>query len=139
MPLCIDASVAVKWFCPEEGKDEALVLLRRYEDGERLVEPDSFFIEVVSGLVHHMRKGNITADEMDEAVQCLAEFDIDAVSARDVMASAGGHALDLSLTAWDAVYLAVAEAEVAEFWTADGDFKNAAQALPLDINFLMSP
>jgi predicted nucleic acid-binding protein len=46
--IVLDASVGVKWFVPEPGRDEALALLRQAATGEvTLVVPDLFVYEVL--------------------------------------------------------------------------------------------
>ena len=46
--VVLDASVGVKWFVPEAGREDAMALLRDVASGEvRLVAPDLFIYEVV--------------------------------------------------------------------------------------------
>jgi predicted nucleic acid-binding protein len=123
MALCVDASIGVKWFVPEEGQQEALALLAECNcTAQELVIPDLFFVEVANGLCHHFLSGDLTESELQEAGQELAGLAARAVPAADVIASAVELAGRYSLTTWDAIYLAVAESEAATLWTADRDF-----------------
>ena len=119
MALCVDASVALKWFVPEAGQAEALALRERYADGERLVVPDLFFVEVANGLRHHARTGNLTEEELEQAAELLSALEVDSRSTQHLVTAAVRLAGQLQLTVYDAMYVAVAQEQQAELWTAD--------------------
>jgi predicted nucleic acid-binding protein len=119
MPLCLDASVAVKWFVPEQGQAEALGLWERYAAGEQIVEPDLFFVEVANGLRHHGQAGNLTENELAQAVELLQSLQVESRPAQELVAEALRLAGELALTVWDAMYVAVVREQQAELWTAD--------------------
>lgn len=131
MPLCVDASVAVKWFVPEEGQSEALVLWQRYADGERIVVPDVFFVEVANGFEHHAQAGNLTEEELRQAAELLAALQVESRSTQGLVSAALRLADELRLTVYDAMYAAVAQEHEAELWTADeGLHQRARKLLP---------
>ncbi len=131
MTLCVDASVAVKWFVPEEGRAEALALWQRLVDGEQIVEPDLFFVEVANGLRHHAQGGDLTEKELGQAAELLVGLPVETWPARELVRAALRLAGDLKLTVWDAMYVAVAHERQAELWTADEAlYRRAREAVP---------
>lgn len=50
--IVVDASVAVKWFLPEDGSDKADALLRT---GQKLIAPELIRIEVAAALAKQLR------------------------------------------------------------------------------------
>lgn len=130
MRICVDASIGAKWFVPERGQQEALSLLDPYaKDAADLVVPDLFLIEVTNAFRHHLLQGNLTPSEMADAIDNLLELRVSVVPASAIIKSAAELAQCHSLTIWDAAYLAVAEREECDFWTADRDFMEAEAAL----------
>ncbi len=57
----VDASVAVKWLVPEEGRPEAKALL---DGGELLAAPELIVAEVASGIARKARLGQIPRDSL---------------------------------------------------------------------------
>ncbi len=130
MQLCVDACIGAKWFVPERGQDEALALHDPHtSDAADVVVPDLFFIEVTNVFRHHLLRGNLTRIEMSHAVDSLLELRASVVAATEIIKIATDFAHQYDLTIWDAAYLAVAESEGCNFWTADRDFVEAEAAL----------
>lgn len=120
MTVVVDASVALKWILNEEGTEEALALWDRWQaGGERVVAPPVFRAEVANALRQVVRRGVVTASDADELLDTL--LDIVAIEepltlyARALRMS---HEFDLGAV-YDALYLALAERENCEVWTAD--------------------
>jgi predicted nucleic acid-binding protein len=103
--LVVDASVAIKWVVPEAGSEQAIILL---EHG--LVAADLLFSECANILWRKQRHGFLTADEADVAARTLEQADLAIVSTRGYLARAVAIAVELDHPAYDAIYLAVAEA-----------------------------
>lgn len=119
MPICVDASVAVKWLVAEPGSMEALRLLEEWRS-ETLVAPSLMPAEVASVLRKKVLRGDLTLDEGERALEVLAGFGFDLrLDDRLVRAAWKLAARFDQPTVYDALYLAVAEAAGAEFWTAD--------------------
>jgi len=112
--LVIDASVAVKWVVPERDSDRAEVLL-----DHGLVAPDLLFAECANVLRKKVRRGELTKEEADIAAQTLEQADLAMVSTRGHIALATSIAVELNHPAYDAVYVAVAEASELRLVTAD--------------------
>ena len=112
--LVIDASVAVKWVVPERDSERAELLL-----DHGLVAPDLLFAECANILWKKVRRGELTKQEADIAAQTLKQADLDLVSTRAYLALATSIAVELDHPAYDAVYLAVAEASNLRLVTAD--------------------
>ena len=60
--LVIDASVAVKWLLPEDGREEALRLQDLYQDEKiDLIAPSLLGVEVANVLWKRARRGDLTS------------------------------------------------------------------------------
>ncbi len=121
--VCLDAGVVVKLFVPEEGQERALALLARLRaEGAEIVAPAFFAAEVLSVLRHKVARGQVAPEDGEGAVgRFLALLaGVRQLSDPALYQRAWGHAAALQWpTVYDAVYLAVAEAEGAELWTAN--------------------
>jgi len=112
--LIIDASVAVKWVVTETGSDLAEPLLER-----DLIAPDLLFAECANVLWKKVRRGELTREEAAVAAQTLEQADLAVVPTRAYVGAAAAIAIELDHPAYDAVYLAVAEAQGLRYVTAD--------------------
>ena len=120
MTVVVDASVALKWVIEEDGTDEALDLWDWWQaGGERVVAPPIFRAEVANALRQIVRRGIATtrdaADLLETVLEVVAVEEPPALYARALEMA---HEFDLGAV-YDALYLALAEAEGCEFWTAD--------------------
>jgi predicted nucleic acid-binding protein len=112
--LAIDATVAVKWVVAEPGNERA-IRLRQHS----LIAPDLLFPECANVLWRKVRRREITDDEAVIAAQTLEQSDLVVVPTRGYMARAVAIAVELDHPAYDAIYLAVAEAFGLRLVTAD--------------------
>lgn len=125
MTVCIDSSIALKWVLLEDGSEEAERLLARWQqERHEMVAPAHFYVEISSVL--RQRTLRIGSDHLDpgealDALITLLDADVTIHSSRPEL-----HCRALSLaaelgqpTTYDAHYLALAESEGCEFWTAD--------------------
>lgn len=119
--MIIDASVAVKWFIPEEGSDRAFALVGLH----RLWAPALLLTEVGNALWKKLRRG-----EASEQLDLLARH-ADLGKAVEIVGDPDGvlatRALELALELdhpiYDCVYLALAEATEDVLVTADATFR----------------
>ena len=120
-PACIDANIVVKMVAPEADRPQALALwdglLRQ---GVNCVAPYLFRFEVTSALWRKVMRGFLTATEAREALETALGMGVEFLDPPDLSL----HAFDLAVkfnlpAAYDAHYLALAEALDCEFWTAD--------------------
>lgn len=111
-----DASVGVKWFIPEVGREEAVALLRDVASGElRLVVPDLFVYEVVRTV--RRKAGDASARE---AVAFFASVGLIAVPpAERVLEAALDEAANLDCDFYDACAPAIARLLGAPLYSAD--------------------
>ncbi|MDY0003189.1 MAG: type II toxin-antitoxin system VapC family toxin [Polyangia bacterium] len=119
MPFVVDATVAVRWFVPQEGHEAAKEWLHRLKvDPLLLVAPDLLRFEVFGVLARlQPRKDQAWAD------RCFGRLDALGIrtlpTTMPLYSRAFELARTLSISGWDAVYLAHAEQLGAAWLTAD--------------------
>jgi len=112
----LDASVVLKWFVAhgEAGKAEALDLRRRFADGELdVVVPSLLVIEILNVAGRRWGWGEQDLVALAAALDALPWMVSEAPSVTTARWVARG------LTAYDATYVAVAEAAASKVVTAD--------------------
>ena len=114
----VDASVAVKWFVPEDDAERARALLEAHEDGRVLLAaPVLLVYEVLNALRYESRVG---ADAAVAAARDLIDLQIALDPASpDLLADAVRLAYRTGLTVYDASYLALAERLGCPLYSAD--------------------
>lgn len=112
--LIVDASVAVKWVVPEPDSARAASLRNH-----TLIVPDLFFSECANVLWKKLRRGHVTNEQAGAAARTLETADLVIVSTKPYLARAVAIAAELDHPAYDAIYLAVAEAYGLRLVTAD--------------------
>lgn len=112
----LDASVGVKWFRHEAGSEEAIDLLRRYQDGSLLIAVDTlFFYEVMRAAA----RGGGPRDA-DGVWQELQRLDLVTVPLGDELVGAAvASAAMLGCTLYDAFASGLADLLDAPFYSAD--------------------
>lgn len=120
--LVVDASVAVKWFLPEQDAERAVALLRA---GHRLIAPDLLWIEVASVLWKVARRGALSPDEAHRMIADAAAFPVETVESAGLLPDALRIATAADRTVYDSLYVALAAREGAVMITADDRLVNA--------------
>lgn len=118
----IDASVGLKWVLPERGAAAALRLRDRLiESGAPVWIPDLFWPETANVLWRLTRGADqrLEAVEAREILEALRSAPLATVPAEPVTGRALEIACATGATAYDALYVAVAELKRARLWTAD--------------------
>ena len=121
--VVVDANVAVKWVIKEPDSDIALALLKEWTQNRFIIlAPALLTYEVANVLFQNMRQGRLNLIQAQEALKNVLSMRIDLEFLED--ASLSIQALELAqkfnLTAtYDSHYLALAEREDCELWTAD--------------------
>lgn len=125
MTVCVDSSIALKWVLMENGSEEAERLLARWlQERCEMVAPAHFFVEISSVLRQRtLRTGSDHLDPSEALDALLALLDAN-VTIRSSQAELHCRALSLAAelglpTTYDAHYLALAESQGCDFWTAD--------------------
>jgi len=121
--VVVDTSIAVKWALKEEDSNIALALVTEWTDlGMEVIAPPLLAYEATNALYRNMRKGDIAFSDAERglnevilklvAIEPELDFDI------HTRAIELAHQFGLSAT-YDSHYLALAEREGCELWTAD--------------------
>lgn len=119
MRFVVDASVAIKWFVAEPGRDVARSLL----SGEHMLfAPDLVYSEVANGIHRKMRRGEIDPPQAATSVQQLLKAPWRTIPTERLVAPAFVIASLLQHSVYDCCYLAAAVAEQAVLVTADEAF-----------------
>lgn len=132
--IVIDASVAVKWFIPEEDGEKALMIRNRHiEGGITLVAPDLLIYEVANALNYHPEIKN---SDIEEDLRALFLVDLELIPpSSELTASITLRSRQLGISVYDSSYLALAETIGTNLVTADkklcDKLKNTRQLLLL--------
>ncbi len=133
MSVCVDASVLISWLVPQQADPRVYELVDGWiEDGVELVGPALLFSEVISVLRLQAHKGTMDAEDVDRIVWLFLRLGIRRIDNFTLyrrafeLATRFGHA-----RAYDAHYLAAAEQDSCDLWTADGPlYESAPRELP---------
>ncbi len=101
MTTIIDASVALKWVCDEEGSDRAAALL----DGRPLAAPSFWLVEAANALWRREQRGELALAEAEERIDELRRAPVEAVDAQELTTAALKLASALKHPVYDCLYL----------------------------------
>lgn len=133
----IDCSVASKWIIPEGNCEPALDLLRRYAAREvALIAPDLIFMEFAILLVRRQRRKQLTPEQVRSARRLFEHLLSHLSGTRWLIEPALELSLQLQLSFWDCVYLALAREHRCGVLTADARFYRGASGLYPEIELL---
>jgi predicted nucleic acid-binding protein len=121
--VVVDASVALKWVIDESDSDKAHALLIEWGNkGTIMLAPALFTYEITNILYQNVRKNEITLERAKSAIEDVMflgiEFDIPQDMGLGRRAIELAHKFGLKAT-YDSHYLALAEREGCELWSAD--------------------
>jgi predicted nucleic acid-binding protein len=126
--LVIDASVALKWFLPDEPHmDEALAVV---QEGSPLVAPDILIAEVCNGAWRSARLGRISQQQVAEIAAIAPRFFDALVPAANLASRAVAIAGQLDHPVYDCLYLALAELRQIRLITADAQLLTKLHKTP---------
>jgi predicted nucleic acid-binding protein len=124
----VDASVAIKWLVDEPLSAQAAKLL---DDDLPLAAPELIYAEAANALWAIARRGQISAADVREALDMLADAPLAVPSSmRQLMAAAARLAHDLHHPVYDCLYLALSLQEQRPVITADRRFYSVVQGHP---------
>lgn len=130
--VVVDASVAAKWFLPENGEAlvyQALALLDEYDNEEiRFVVPDLFYVEVANAIWEASRVGRVSRAFGDQAIRLLTQREFPTVPSLKLVDRAFQIATDYRRTVYDSLYVALAVQAETQLITADEGLANALAA-----------
>ena len=130
--LVVDASVAVKWYLPEDGEElstQARALLGRHERDEiSFVVPDLFYVEIARAIWKAVRIGRAPRSFADEALELLTQREFATVASLKLVDRAFQIAVSHNRTVYDSLYVALAIQAETHLVTADERLANALAA-----------
>jgi predicted nucleic acid-binding protein len=127
--LCVlDASIAVKCLVAEADSDRARAALANCTDW---AAPDLIFLEVASVAVKSLRRGWLDRMQAEAMVAALPRILSEVLPCDALATQALQLAADHGFSAYDAAYLALAEARGAQVLTADLKLAERARAAGL--------
>ena len=118
----LDTSVAVKFYVPEELREEALNILAAAESGElEFVAPSTMQPEYFNALWWKHRHGELSREEVRSGwEQLIADRPASLYPPEDLMPRAVQLAFDTGAIVYDALFLALAEDAETVMVTSDG-------------------
>ncbi|MDA1348148.1 MAG: type II toxin-antitoxin system VapC family toxin [Chloroflexi bacterium] len=140
MTVVVDASLALKWVVPAEDSEIAQRLRVRWQEaGQSLIGPPIFRPEITNALYQMVRRATIRAGEADEALSALLPV-VRIHEPEQLYRRALTIAVELGIGAtYDALYVALAEAEGCDLWTADRRLVRAAQPSCPQVRWIGEP
>lgn len=119
--ICVDASLVLSWVLPEEISPKAIRARRQWDaKGEQLVAPAFLQVEVTSVLRSAVHRGRISPDEGEGAFRSFRRMAIWYLEPKNLVEDAWMVAQKLnSPRAYDMFYVALAESQACDLWTAD--------------------
>lgn len=126
MTVVVDANIAVKWVTNEHDSPEAVSLYQAWTNrSEFVIAPPIFRSEVTNVLHRKIRRGELDFANAVNAVESLfAAVSIQEPASLYTDALSIARAIDVA-AAYDPIYLALAEVERGDLWTADKRFVRA--------------
>ena len=123
----VDASVAVKWFVPEDDEESALALL---DPAHELHAPDLLTPEFGNTIWKKLGRGELSPEEARTVINALPVVPLSIHPSRALLPAAFDIAVRTSRTIYDSLYLSLATALDARLVTADQKFVNALSSTP---------
>jgi len=121
----VDASCVLRALLGES--EDAFRWFEGIESGEvEGLAPDLLYAEVAHGLTRQIRANRMTIEQAQDAIRTVVEYPLVTTPSRLLAPAACMVAVSKSVTAYDAHYLALAEAEDAVLVTADRALASAA-------------
>lgn len=120
-PLVVDTSVALKFYLPEEGHEEAVRLLEAEEAGvAQLLAPGTILPEGFNAIAWQHKRGLLDAEDASEAWGRMLHAPIYTYATEDLIERAAEIANETGAIVYDTLVLALAEDAQTVVVTADG-------------------
>ncbi|MFH1176342.1 MAG: type II toxin-antitoxin system VapC family toxin [Acidobacteriota bacterium] len=130
-PVCVDASLVVRLLVADSLSERVAAIFAGWaEEARELVAPGLLRYEVVNAAHRLVRAGRLRPETGERVVAAALALPITLVDGAELLQRAFALAQVLALpSAYDAHYLAVAEAHGCELWTADTKLAKATSEL----------
>jgi len=125
----LDASVALAWVVDRGAEPYAIAVQNKILKGDRPIVPEFWQLEIANVLALVLRKGTLTADEIEKGLQYYEKFlqaTAETLLSVPTMRAVFETARDLKLTCYDALYIGLARQESAPLATLDKALRSAA-------------
>jgi predicted nucleic acid-binding protein len=126
----LDASVALAWVLDKPVADYAIAVKTKLRSGQRGVVPALWHLEIANGLASAERRRDLSAsditaalDQLELAAATKLDTETALISSRETLSIARS----FQLTAYDAVYIWLAQRENLPLATLDRALRNAAR------------
>jgi predicted nucleic acid-binding protein len=138
MDCVVDASVGIKLFLVEPLSDRTDALFAHLTNSPpaRFCVPDLFFIECTNVLWKYVQQFGYLLEAAQQDVADLIRLPMHVASTVDLAEAAFGLAVSHDITAYDAVYVALAQRLSLPLVTADGALVRRLAGSGLDVRWL---
>lgn len=118
--VIVDASVGVKWVFAEDMSEKAALLFERFKKRKiEIIVPEIFYTELAGVCWVKAKKKLATVQEAIKALDILMNSQFQSYSDRELSDVALENALRFNVSAYDGMYLALAEIYLSPLVTAD--------------------
>jgi predicted nucleic acid-binding protein len=119
-PLVLDTSVALKFYLPEEGHEQAVGLLEAAEAGAaELIAPGTILPEGFNAIAQQRRRGLLDEEDAIGAWEKLLTAPLYTYAVEDLIERAAKIANETGAIIYDALFIALAEDSQTTVVTAD--------------------
>ena len=136
--VCVDASMALQWLFYGEHREQADSLLRDWAENDvEMVAPPMFHAEVISAIRKSVYFKRILLEDGDRLFALHWGLPVSVIDTSEMYHGAWALAKSFNLpVCYDMQYLAVAELEDCELWTADRRLVNAVRGKTKRVKWL---
>jgi predicted nucleic acid-binding protein len=129
--LVVDASLTLSWCFPDEQTALSVSVLDRLTNGDRVLVPAFWSVEILNSLLVGERRGRISPEQTRAFLVDLRALEptLDYASFENVCGSLQTICRDYRLTPYDALYIELALRTDSPLATLDGSQRAAAVAL----------
>ncbi len=130
--VIVDASIALRWVLRDEKEAQVDVLLEQWAASlTEMLVPPLFPAEVTNALYLSVKRKRLTLEEAELALRTIMELGIQTAEPPGLYSRSLRLAVDYSTAnAYDTQYVALAEMESCELWTADARLAATMKPLP---------
>jgi predicted nucleic acid-binding protein len=128
-PVCVDASLILRTLVPDTFTEQALALLDRWRrEQATLIAPALLAFEVTATLRRYVHFKRIAPSQGERTFEQFLQMDVRLSHRRGIFPLAWTLAQQFNRpTAYDTTYLALAQLNRCDFWTADEKLYNAVK------------